>query len=49
MPRQLFLGFASIRTNAQTLANAQRSHLSIIGFLHSFDIAGETLLNTQTP
>ncbi|MBD1848107.1 hypothetical protein H6F89_33075 [Cyanobacteria bacterium FACHB-63] len=28
--RQLLLGFATIRTNAQTLANVQRSHLSII-------------------
>ncbi|MEP0898832.1 helix-turn-helix domain-containing protein [Leptolyngbya boryana FACHB-1624] len=30
VPRQLLLGFASIRTNAQILANIQRSHLSII-------------------
>ncbi|BAS59930.1 hypothetical protein LBWT_X0020 (plasmid) [Leptolyngbya boryana IAM M-101] len=30
MPRQLLLGFASIRTNAQTFTDAERSHLSII-------------------
>ncbi len=30
MPRQLLLGFATIRTNAQLLPNIQRSHFRIV-------------------